>query len=408
MISQFVLFISFALLLTLSLADRPVSLCDGLPTHGDRSTTVNYLVNDDFDQPSLNRSIWHVIQSDNRYTYDFASGRKALSTPANVYLEDGDLIFHAKRETKPSPTNSTVTYKYTTGGITTRNKVLFDIPNSDSFTRICVRALAPTGSIVQDGDKWVDSGGQLWPAFWTLTNNARLMDGPIPVTPQIDSSALFDSNLDQFDEFLGEKYNTNSLLMNREENQSWDEKEPDNYYVCNPDGGEADFFERYGSKADYDVVYHFQRETDQVVCNYPKKHGVVYGTIPIKTDLYHEYAVERGKDSISFFLDGELVKHWTNKNLTKDLPVVFNNTAPWVLFMNLALSGVPGDYFPEEGFKMRIDYVKIVNYTKQNHDLAVSIGVVGILLCFGIAYFVYSKYYRSGENNDARRPLILN
>jgi hypothetical protein len=389
------------LVISLSLinANRPISFCDLPPQN---PTTANYLLNDDFDQPSLNRSIWHVIQSDNKYTYDFASGRKALSTPANVYLEDGDLIFHAKRETKPSPTIADLVFDFTTGGVSTKDRVVFDLKDDISMTRVCVRALPPSGIDVQDGDKWVDSGGQLWPAFWTLTNNARTLGGPVPVGPLSGLSSPFDEHLDQFDTFSTDEpvlpaNTTSTLLMNREENQSWDEKEPNNMYVCNPDGGEADFFERYGSRPQYDIVYHYQRDTDQVVCNYPKKHGAVYGTFKIDRSIYHEYAIERGKDYIDYVLDGEVVKRVVNTEETQELPIAFNKTTPWMLYMNLALSGVPGKYFPEEGFKMRIDYVKIVTYTEVMDSYSstivgviAAIGAIGGVVVIGlIAYFSF-------------------
>jgi len=355
---QYMLALIAASIMILSTA-RPLSFCDS--PNPVNLTKTEYFINDDFDQPSLNRSIWNVIQSDSCYNYDFASGRAGLSTPSNVFLENGDLILHAKREVKRSPSNSARVFKHTTGGVTTKNRLTVQATKNETVTRMCIRAHMPTGEYITKPDgSVIDTAVSLWPALWTIGTEARR--GYVPPRGGFNCrlGTPIGSPYEPVSTLPGDG---NNGFINPDENMSVDQHEPSNFYNCNPDAGEIDLLERYGSKSEADFVYHWQNNTQSSFCKFPKEH--LQRSVSYKLDFneYHEWAFERSSDYLSLYVDSELIRSWNATDPFAPDALFLNQTAPWMVYMNLALKSAPTEDFPEEGFKVKIDYVKVVSFS---------------------------------------------
>ena len=163
------LLLLLVLLVTLALSatpdpPRPASFCDFNKTD---PRYFQRLLDEDFNSPNLDASLFNIIDSDEKYGYSFACGRNALCTADNVYIEDGDLVLRTHREKKQSPTNATRVYEWTSAGVHTRDK--FEItPTNDTVTRICIRALLPSGEFKEVDGEIIDTGASLFPACMFL------------------------------------------------------------------------------------------------------------------------------------------------------------------------------------------------------------------------------------------------
>jgi beta-glucanase (GH16 family) len=105
---------------------------------------------DEFNDTSLNSNVWNIEVNDN------GGGNNELqyytARPENIRLEDGNLVIEARKE-------NYLTRNYTSGRITTQNKVFFKLG------RIEARMKLPYGK-------------GIWPAFWLLGQSISTISWP--------------------------------------------------------------------------------------------------------------------------------------------------------------------------------------------------------------------------------------
>lgn len=396
----FIITLIITLLSTTSYAAAVESFCT--PSKGYES-----LLDEQFNQDALDRNVWNTVQTDNRFDYDFACGRTALCAPHNVRLDNGTAVFHLKSESMPSPTNDTKTFKYTTAGMHTRDKLVIR-PTETSTTRICIRAKLPSGTFIDVDGKKYDTGTGLWPAFWTMTNDARNQIPPKAFLSEISQT-----------ESLSTLKTPLSVLSNDLDDDQYD-PEPDGFYSCNPDGGEMDILERYNTADKFEATYHFQRGIDGKTgfCQYPTNHGAVTASVNTTfIDTWHEWAIERGPDYIKYVFDNEEKFIWktTDTIPNKNYSMILNNTAPYFLYLNLAFGGFGGsatildEYFPQDGFKLELDYVKVLHADNERNKslliivIAAGVGALAVLVIGLILKETLSK----AKNRDELQEDLL-
>ena len=129
---------------------------------------------------------------------------------------------------------------------------------------------------------------------------------------------------------------------------------------CDPDEGEMDILEMVNGDGTVYNTYHFQNNFPQASCAYPKGHGHRFNATALTpgwNETYHEFAVERGSNHISFAID-TLVR--TRSSAKHDGSKFFN--VPFYLILNTALGGSwPGPVSKDTVFPIyhHIDYVRV-------------------------------------------------
>lgn len=297
------------------------------------------LIDDDFSHPSLNHSVWNVVDTDSDEAFGEFCGQDSLCHPSNVYLEHSQLVLRTRREHRNSPTKANVTYDFSTAGVHTRDKAYIQ-PTNTSIARVCITSLLPVGEIktTEDGQV-IDTGLGLWPAYTMLGNKARP-----PTVP-----ATFP-------------------------------------YTCYPDDGAFTLMEHRNSENSLTSIYRWQIDSEQNPCQYPEDGEHIQSNLTnFNTSIPHEYAFEKGPTYLTTWIDGELIANWTtggdnssSSSITatignnEDSPFQINATAPWFLFINTAFgsdwSGHIDNTTTAGLFYHRIDSVRMLHYDTDSNN----------------------------------------
>jgi beta-glucanase (GH16 family) len=185
----------------------------------------------------------------------------------------------------------------------------------DQPYRMCISAKLPGGG---------ENGGGVWPAHWMLPDNG-----------------------------LSE--------------QCLDEGEVDIMEMINGDGGAYS-------------TYHYMTSWPNMTCGDFNKYHKSRNTlthVPHFHDQFHEFAIERSKDHISYAIDGRVVHHMPSDQLKIPL-----SHSPFFLILNTAVGGAwPGEPTSETSMPTEhmIDYVRVARKAEDQPDLSsLSAGSAGL------------------------------
>ena len=334
-----------------SAAPPPTSFCS---SHG-----WDIVFNDEFTGPTLNLSAWTVDLGANN-----SRVRNSQGTVDNVYLENGALVLRSQREKSGD-------YSYTSGAVYSQGKVAWTHPVG---TRACVRAKLPGG---EGGTK---------PADWCATTPCTKCRTGCP------TSGNRTCGPDQEQCAIG---TCNMCACNRDNTTCPDDhsgSRPDSQGVwpahwmmpesaaCWPSMGEIDIMEMVNGDGVTHATYHWNAEGCNDMC--ANKSTGCHQSIsadhpdPVDVSVWHEYAVEYGRDHIHYAFDGVVFqKVETKTSRAKKEKAVFFDT-PYYMILNTAVGGPwPGEPTAKTKFPLyhHIDYVKIAQPSYQAGTLTESL-----------------------------------
>jgi len=288
--------------------DADNSVIDGIRI-GDNVADKGKLVwRDEFDGEELDTSKWN---------YDYGSGsqyggsagwgnnEKQWYLPRNVRVENGKLVIEALNDLSGA-------FPYSSGKITTKGTA----NHTGAVTYPAKAFMGVTTGFVEARIK-APRGAGFWPAFWMLS-----------------------ADVDQYSGYPA---------------VGW------------PKSGEIDIFEMNGGRMERhsQTIHYGSLYPDQ---KWSKGTGGY--NVPNMADDFHVYAVGWNSSRLKFYFDGEV-------KATIDFPLpegvnansqVFYNEIPWVIIINLAVSGnyvggsVPSDAVftgPVEDRSLMVDWVRV-------------------------------------------------
>jgi hypothetical protein len=338
-----------------------VSFCDDFSPDDPR--LFESLIDDHFLSPSLNRSVWNVIQDDDPFLYNDECGINALCDASNVQLLDNHLSLTLRHETKQSPLNHTHIYEYTTAGLHTMDKIVVR-PNNQTVSRFCIRALIPKPVDYDESNKMdsidsIDSIDNIMPMFWLGANNVRRFKEPFPPNKPGEQN---------------ERTNKQSVSFNK--NHINNDPEPDNFYICRPDSGEVMISHSTASNLTK-MSYQWQTDTEKLLCQYPSSNSRREIVQQVDFNEYHEWGIERGVDYVKYFIDNEFIGMFSVEDSVNDQEnrIYFNETAPWMVSINMILLDIQAPSPNpkrqiQNNVTMYIDYIRLISHDGSENDNA--------------------------------------